>query len=1793
MHGNLLDKIGEKLILLDRFTQSKNRKKAKEVSQELEAMREQVSKQKDALSQKDETEMRDLSRYPEYDDAEFQAKIFRKNEFFKSKYPKTDTSLGYEALVDKECSQKFNENKQLKLSRNQVFLKNFMSKQTPYKNVLLFHGVGVGKCHLKDTPILLYSGNTRKVQDVRVGDRLMGDDSSPRVVTSLARGYDTMFRISYEKYRSFVVNKDHILVLFFKYSSILITEDFIDLSRKYLVIHVDQENHTLVEVRFDDELNAKAYESYIQEYIVTDDYKNFIQVTVEDYVRMSDLIQECLFLRRADIRFFENSTMDDDSMHKRAYDHGKMIGGSSVRGVHGVHGVQGVQGVHGVHEGGILPVVRFGSKTVRQAFLAGFLNACRKTYDGLRWFPYDETLEFIALSSGLSVHRKEDYDRKRNKWVKLMLLSIPLHEQDKGSAFHVSFAIWEMYVGQFEPDFESSCIKFDVQELDHPNHYYGFTLDGNNRYLLGDAIITHNTCSAISIAEQYHSYYKNPVTVLMPRNLKDNFIKQIYDPETMGGCASSKYLSMIPKRSTLPKTKIHAMINQFINSRYRFSGFTEFANEIDKIEDKYTTRYPNVTDKDIRNTEIYNEIKKNYSNRVFVIDEVHNIRSEENEKKGLEKRATRRIIQVLQAADNVRLVLLSATPMYNGTKEIVGIFNIMLANDKQDLLENKDIFSETGKVTRAGEAKLIQLSKSYVSFMRGNNPFTFPFQLYPKINDDPNVMKRSEIPKKTITGRPIPPQLRLNTIVDKLIINRLSPRQEKVYNYLKPKLRLLHSRNDDGLELGNGSESRPRLGSRAKDSMSNVQSDSDSHDAFSNEGEGEDEDKEECDEAPLNPSSPHSPSCLEKESQERRQMSKLVQTSILTYPTTNPETAQGEKGFNMCFKKTGFKSARGERAQGRDKGNAKNARNARNAKTQFEYKPGTGAERFLSYDEVGKHSSKIKSIIDYIDGSEGIVFIYSRFLFASLIPLAMALEHIGFIRSDNTTLLANPSPIRNPPHKIKVDQSQTKIQQRYTPRYSLLTGHTAFSSDIAREVSLINNPNNANGELVKVVLGTSVSAEGIDFKNIRQVHIVEPWYHLNKLNQVIGRAVRNCSHYNLPPEKRNVTIYQHAAVNPSDGSTESIDLRLYGMSERKQREIDKIERIMATNAVDCALNQNRLFYPASEMNLRLPSITTSQGVVVKNYMVGDEKGSKFNGMKCSLTERLPELENISHSELDFKTYNKDFYDDDIITYKGLIKAFVHESNDNGVFSFNRLVDRMRDRDESIDSDVLKFALESMLNKKDVVMNKNGEVGHLVYFSNKYMFQPKVAPDAYFSKRQRKGLYIKSINQVYIDEKLIRSKKSERPGIMLNAQKRKEFEKLVQNQNLAKNKGKELVEIDEAEIAKQFEEEEMKRLLLENTNMIEKIQKQATELLREYFSHIIDGSEEIIPFTTSVLNNRPVMKGGRSGIEKYTTYVSSFGILCLIQSAYDFVIDREMSEHVSALLEDIIEQTQVQMKIKGRKANDPVSSLMQFVDSIDERFIQHKNNDSSRMDHDTKAIVDDMGLSLLLCARSLINGRYMHILSNLPHSRKKQDTTPIVFFRNPTFLTEKYGYQAIRNHAGLRSKIDKQITNGQALLILKKRENENENENDKNEDDYVLKESNSYEILLFSENSRHAFDYMTDENKLIHLKGTFSQWGKSKYNEFKHINELKKKGVLCGTGVISDIPYLTDLVSKSDFKRVSKARFVKNDLCIMYEMILRYKTHLTGHLFLLRPVEKFVYDLRAIELDNNNPLRKNE
>ena len=75
----------------------------------------------------------------------------------------------------------------------------------------------------------------------------------------------------------------------------------------------------------------------------------------------------------------------------------------------------------------------------------------------------------------------------------------------------------------------------------------------------------------------------------------------------------------------------------------------------------------------------------------------------------------------------------------------------------------------------------------------------------------------------------------------------------------------------------------------------------------------------------------------------------------------------------------------------------------------------------------------------------------------------------------------------------------------------MITGNKTISPNNNEDLKSVNNANNINGDEVKIILLSSAGSEGLDFKFIRQIHIMEPWYNINRIEQIIG-GVRTCSH---------------------------------------------------------------------------------------------------------------------------------------------------------------------------------------------------------------------------------------------------------------------------------------------------------------------------------------------------------------------------------------------------------------------------------------------------------------------------------------------------------------------------------------------------------------------------------------------------------------------------------------------------------------------------------------------------------
>jgi len=213
--------------------------------------------------------------------------------------------------------------------------------------------------------------------------------------------------------------------------------------------------------------------------------------------------------------------------------------------------------------------------------------------------------------------------------------------------------------------------------------------------------------------------------------------------------------------------------------------------------------------------------------------------------------------------------------------------------------------------------------------------------------------------------------------------------------------------------------------------------------------------------------------------------------------------------------------------------------------------------QYLTKEKLSIYSPKMKKILEHIQKSKGIVLVYSQFRKLEGIGIfSLVLEANGYKKYSKTGTNKNSFMIYSG-------------EEKYTDRQDML--------------KVLNDPKNKNGDTIKIILISSAGSEGLDLKNIRQIHIMEPYWNEVRVKQVIGRGVRNNSHKDLPPKDRNVTVFRYFSVisetiksnipKKKEKDRMSTDQYIYEVALKKKGITDDIETLFKEVAVDCTLNK--------------------------------------------------------------------------------------------------------------------------------------------------------------------------------------------------------------------------------------------------------------------------------------------------------------------------------------------------------------------------------------------------------------------------------------------------------------------------------------------------------------------------------------------------------------------------------------------------------------------------------------------
>lgn len=247
---------------------------------------------------------------------------------------------------------------------------------------------------------------------------------------------------------------------------------------------------------------------------------------------------------------------------------------------------------------------------------------------------------------------------------------------------------------------------------------------------------------------------------------------------------------------------------------------------------------------------------------------------------------------------------------------------------------------------------------------------------------------------------------------------------------------------------------------------------------------------------------------------------------------------------------------------------------------------------YLDIDNLkNMYSPKFAEMVKDIETSPGSVLIYSQFrsieglgIFSEILNkrgyreiVVVKEEGLGYIIEDMEVF---DKIYDNKRYVVfNSDRAKTNILMNiFNGEFSLLPDTIQ-----AQLPSKTEDRNQLYGKLVKIMMITQSGAEGISLKNVRRVLITEYFWNAVRISQVIGRAVRSNSHKALPLEHQNVGVYvylmslnkEQLDKNPTLRKKDNeltTDQHIYEVAMKKDYIINKFMNYLKASSMDCVIN---------------------------------------------------------------------------------------------------------------------------------------------------------------------------------------------------------------------------------------------------------------------------------------------------------------------------------------------------------------------------------------------------------------------------------------------------------------------------------------------------------------------------------------------------------------------------------------------------------------------------------------------
>ncbi len=1102
------------------------------------------------------------------------------------------------------------------LALHQHIVKDFLT-DSPYRGLVLYHGLGVGKCHAKDTRVVMYDGSVKAVQDVQERDVLLGDDGGPRTVLSLARGRDKMYRVDQHNAESYTCNQEHILCL-------KRVDDAGGGGERVVEIPIK----SFVSLSLDDQLALKGYATdvmtfstaitfpypYLHPYIVGYWLADNMSTSIENSVahiccRTNRIIKYLNFLCTSDslelIHRGLNCYVIVDRRNNNAFD-GLRKQFIDARGVPNIYKVA--------------------SPESRQYFLAGVIDRFGRIQDGCVVLEDASSqclsdIQFIARSLGIRCAVRTDQKHKTTvvKMFGPRLRQLPLSAPYINNQIHLV-------------DRNDVLSNITLCELGE-DEYYGFVLDGNSRYVLHDFTVTHNTRAAVAIAETLSATHK--IHVLVPASLESNFVSEILlcgnkeyqhtgvwsfhskdaadyaDVKTAGLASGVKETTMRKNRGIWVRT---ASSN---TSTHNFEQLTDAqrhqigAQIKDMVQFRYSFLHYNGLNSNQLSVLTRDDTINPFDGSIVIIDEVHNLISRIVNNSVI---ATK-LGQLLMTARGAKILMLSGTPIINRPIELAHICNLargplsyIVASATAALLPRLEDTLRASPLVDYYEVDPTTASIMIV-------PLPYGFQWDNNDGQQRQNVVRSGDQKKVYDIKSfksyLESALKLDDAALSIRSSMLLPTDEQTFDDIfidyahdaVIKNSMLLARRLQGI-VSHYAQYDKALFPTVSD-INYVHVDMSAGMLKKYLEVREEEIKKEITSAQTSSRASTSKNELTSGSV-YRSYSRAV--CNFTFPPTikrpYPSTMKYWKFETVSIDAD---EALNEQQQGEegidgDK-NAINAMTTRKA-NKDDYvaaiekamqRLGADKDKLLTGKNLAAYGPKFAACIERIKAGPGSSVVYSQFRSVEgLGVMELVLQAHGYT-------------------KLSVSHDKTTNEWRFTgklefdrPHYGVFTSDDREQNEIILNVmnnnlaalprslrdqlsvawkkhhDRHNDMTNLHGELVKVLMITQSGAEGISLKNVRQVHIIEPYWNAIRIEQVIGRAVRAGSHLELPEAERHVDVYMYITKFTEVQMKEQVvadrergltsDEYILGIAQRKTRLTNAFLKLMKQSAIDCLVH---------------------------------------------------------------------------------------------------------------------------------------------------------------------------------------------------------------------------------------------------------------------------------------------------------------------------------------------------------------------------------------------------------------------------------------------------------------------------------------------------------------------------------------------------------------------------------------------------------------------------------------------